>query len=750
MQLNRAYSAPAISRQNSSTSSIHTKKIFGIQAGPGRSRVNAEHEMEYVQTLKESTAALTIVDNHIKKALKLVQTFNEFVATVKRMEQQRELKRQQKQAQVDAANNSTSLWRQSLSTAPEHQENHVKLCALLLAQYKSKLDEMFATGHMKKLWEIPGSHSSTIPKAYRDTVSYRPNKGGRGEPSLDFGVFTDISEELRRRIERWDKLNLPAFDTSGPRLPKLILSAAANVDTVGMQIRQMKKWWGHRGVKFNDIDRDTMAFAKAVAPQGAPRYYTKKSTLDEIHEYRFPFKCTGERFGMDDLSEEEIIMLGDSGGGASLAAARRRKGNTTKKAGLKYEEPTAKHISSLGVTVSDPIDDDDLGLPTDYLKRLEPYERHNTMKSAALKARLKGQSVSFLSKVKRNEPPVYLKKEIFPNVPIGLTPKKFGSGHSQQMFGKGPSGRERPGIPFVRTSARKTSRIPIPMNMEEYHRMKQGLPLRKRKKKNSHSNIHSNIHSNSNSMTNVTSGGSALLTNGTMGQGGSALMEGSMVNGSVTSKGPSMPSRVPGDSMVSGSAGPAEDEDEENESMMFGDDDMDDNGEDEMYAAMAAEADVDAHVSFEETSLVNIDELAASSSKMSKKSKRSKSKSGYNSSASTLPPGESRTMSSTSGSVMLGQSSSSSSSKRKRRHVGMQITVRSPAGAYVSLRVTLDTTIGELRELVRTKSGLSSKIRQQLESCAVIVFKKHVVSPDSTLREAGVSNGSTLQALQYW
>ena len=117
--------------------------------------------MEYVQTLKESTAALTIVDNHIKKALKLVQTFNEFVATVKRMEQQRELKRQQKQAQVDAANNSTSLWRQSLSTAPEHQENHVKLCALLLAQYKAKLDEMFATGHMKKLWEIPGSHSST-------------------------------------------------------------------------------------------------------------------------------------------------------------------------------------------------------------------------------------------------------------------------------------------------------------------------------------------------------------------------------------------------------------------------------------------------------------------------------------------------------------------------------------------------------------------------------------------------------------
>ena len=85
-----------------------------------------------------------------------------------------------------------------------------------------------------------------------------------------------------------------------------------------------------------------------------------------------------------------------------------------------------------------------------------------------------------------------------------------------------------------------------------------------------------------------------------------------------------------------------------------------------------------------------------------------------------------------------------------RRPVGMQVTIQSPAGAYVSLRVTPTTTISELRELVRTKTGLSTKIRAQLESCAVIVFRKHVIDPSKTLQEAGVSNGSTLQALQYW
>ena len=737
MQFNHSYSAPAIARQNTGKDVLHTKKIFGAQAGgTGRNRINAEHEREYAETLKASEEALQIVDNNIKKALKLVDTFNKFVISVKRIEKKRALKREQQIAQNEAFGKAT-LWKQSLNTRPEDQEDHEKICALLLAQYKAKLDDMFATGHMKKLWDIPGSHAHLIPKAVRDTVSYRPNRGGRGEPSLDFGVFTDISEELRRRIARWDKLNLPAFDTSGPRLPPLILSASANVDTAGMQIRMNQKYWGHRGVKFNDIDRDTMAFAKAVAPQGAPRYYNKKSTLDQIHEYRFPFKCTGERFGNDDLTEEQIIMLGDSGGGATLAAARRRKGAIT--SGVEHTSSKKQHaegdralnVSTLGVTTADPLDDEDLGLPTDYLRRLEPYERHNTMKSKALQARLKGPSPSFLSKVKRDELPVYLRKEVFPGANIGLSAERMAGDWNKrnpQMFTKGPSGRERPGIPFVRTSAKKGSRIVVPETMEEYTRMKKGLRMKKKKTKQQGA-VTSNVRGGRSTM--LDSGGSALIDT---------------MSSVLSSKGPSMPSRVPGDSMVEGSGGVPEDDDDDDDMMLFDDDMDDDNGEDELYAAMAAEASLDAHVSFENSSFVDADSLLANAEAAEANVKSINRKKSYASSTSTLPPGHS--MISFSSSKM--SSSAMNRKQRRRKPVGMQITIRSPGGAYVSLRVTPLTTISEIRNLIKIKSGLSSKIRAQLEGCSVMIFKKKVLAPGSSLKHAGVSNGSTLQALQYW
>ena len=755
MQLNKAFSAPSIARQNTlNNDPLEEKRIFGAQTGgPGRSRINPEEERNYVQTLKVSQEALDNVDKHIRRALKLVETFNEFVATVQRLDAKREAKRQQKKAQEDSMGQD-KLWKTSLATSPENQDNHAKLCALLLLQYQAKLDEMFATGHMKKLWEMPGSQAHLFSKSHRDTVSYRPKQEGRGEPSLEFGVFTDISEELRRNITRWEKLNLPAFDVSGPKFvppPRWL----PDIDTAGMQIRTAKKWWGHRGVKFNDIDRDTMAFAKAVAPQGAQRYYTKKSTLDEIHEYRFPFKCTGERFGMDDMSDEDIILLGASGGGATLAAARRRKGSSMSRGGGgggggvgggvgggDGRGGPSLDVSTLGVTKEDPMDDHDLGLPTDYLRRLEPHERFGTMKSSALKARLKGPSVSFLSKVRRDQPPVYLRKDVFPNVPLGLTPETWTEfySNSQQMFGKGPSGRERPGIPFVRISATKKSRVPIPENMEEYKRMKAGLPLRKRKR----------VGVGGGGGGSVVSGGSALLSSSSVSGkfGGSALM-----SDSITSKAPTMPSRVPGDSMSGVMGGPASDDDDDD--MMMEGEEEEDGGEDEMYAKMAAEADVDAHISFEEsTTVVDVDSMLAAAAA----SKKSGSKFSNTSSTSTISHGPGvgggqRSRSRNSRQSGLGSSQSSRSGLERpshRRPVGMQVTIQSPAGAYVSLRVTPTTTISELRELVRTKTGLSTKIRAQLESCAVIVFRKHVIDPSKTLQEAGVSNGSTLQALQYW
>ena len=760
MKQNRAFRAPSVAKQNTSKQQLKRKKIFGVQASnnPGRIHINAEQESEYAKTLQQSEAYINSVDNHITKALKLVATFNAFVASVKRIEQAAQKKREVNKAQQAALGND-SIWQESLHTRPEKQENHAKLCAMLLAHYRQRLDEMFASGEMKKIWEVPGSQTHLFAKSIRNTVSYRPNQEGRGEPSLDFGVFTDIAEELRRNIARWETINLPGFDMSGPRLAPLVLSAAADVDTAGMQINQMKKWWGHRGVKFNDIDRDTMAFAKAVAPQGAQVYYNKKSTLDQIHEYRFPFKCTGNRFGNDDLTTEQIIMLGDGGGGATSAAVRRRKGTINTRGsgsggalptGDRYCPPTALGLHTLGVKTSDPLEENDLGLPTDYLRRLKPFERFGTMKSSALKERLKGPSPSFLSKVKRDELPVYLRKEIYPNVKLGIDPESTFKKDSRQLFGKGPSGRERPGLPFVRMSAKKESRMSVPETMEEYKRMKQGMPMKRKKYimkgdreklggssqgsdrqgSGGRPNRRRGGQKNSHSMGSIT-GGTMTEQNSAIFEGGSALLPSQSASLIRSSKNgaPSIPSRVPGDSQV---LNPATEDDEStnnNNSMMYGDDEDDDGGEDDMYAAMIAEANVDAHLSFEESTVVDVGALVEQMDQQKSSSRTAT----MNSSSSTTSAQQTK-----------------KKRRTRRRPVGMQITVRSPAGAYVSLRVTPKTTINEIRDLMQTKTGLSSKIREQLQSCAVIVFKKHIVQPNSTLADIGAGNNSTLQALQYW
>ena len=69
--------------------------------------------------------------------------------------------------------------------------------------------------------------------------------------------------------------NLPPFGNSGDRFS----GASENlpdIDTAGIQLAIMSKWWGHRGVKFNDVDRDTMAFAKAIAPQRRSKVLRKE------------------------------------------------------------------------------------------------------------------------------------------------------------------------------------------------------------------------------------------------------------------------------------------------------------------------------------------------------------------------------------------------------------------------------------------------------------------------------------------
>ena len=95
MNQNKAFRAPSLSRRNSSKSTLKIKKTFGARVdGPSSIPVNAEYEREYAATLKQSQDYIQSVNNHIAKAIKLVATFNDFVATVKKMDKQREAKRE--------------------------------------------------------------------------------------------------------------------------------------------------------------------------------------------------------------------------------------------------------------------------------------------------------------------------------------------------------------------------------------------------------------------------------------------------------------------------------------------------------------------------------------------------------------------------------------------------------------------------------------------------------------------------------
>ena len=737
MQVNRPYTPPAISRQRSDDDTLVQKKVFGaaLLIPNGRKKANGRAD---AQVLQRSEMAMKKVDENIVKALRLVKIFNQFVASVRDMERRRKAKKKRDAAKAAASGNS-ELWRASLSKDPAQQQDHAKICRLLLDQYRAKLDEMFLQGHMRKVWEDPGSHAHLFSKAKRDTVSYRRKMEGKGEAPLNQAFFTDIGAKLQRQIAKWKKVpNLPAFDNSGERFRDTSKNLP-DVDTAGLQLAMMSKWWGHRGVKFNDIDRDTMAFAKAVAPQGAKRYYEKKSTLDEIHEYRFPFKCSNERF--PPATDEERILLGNSG--MATAAARRKKGMMTlsrsKSANLdpgnNRVHSSSLPISTLGVHTDDPLDDDDLGLPTDYLRRLEPHERFGTVKAAALKARLSGPSPSFRSKVDRSKAPISIRKEIYPDQPIGnenalKQMRGSWSKGSRQLFSRGPSGREIPGKPNLRLAASKAARFPMPETIEEYETIKKGLPLTRRRKKGGSRTTNDGMNqanSNHDHLTLLSAGGSMLHEGeSVLRDGGSALMPNQRPQKGRGSsmKAPSLPSRVPGDSTLS-NGGLSQSERFGGSDLLDGLDSLESNdAENALYDEMEADAAVDAILSFSESSGST---LTAAKSKMK--------------STSTVSVGSS----------MYRQSTMTSKSSAKiSRPVGMQVTLRSPGGAYVALRVTPSTTISELRALAATKTGLSQKIRKQLAQAAVIVFRNRVISPDTTLAQAKVANGSTLQALQYW
>ena len=786
MQVNRAFSAPAIASRVSDTEPLAQKKVFGqannpaagVRLGSGAGDVAAERRAAH--DLKASEQAMKDAEHTVVKCLRLVQTFNDFVVSVRRLEARRRRQKEAAQAQAAAAGKE-DLWRQAAIAGPAQQQDHAKLCRLLLAQYRAKLDEMFASGHMRKVWEDPASHAHLFAKAVRDTVSYRQPGEGRGEPSADGECFTDIAARLKRQLARWRRVPDLPFIVSGPRF-KPPPDWLPDVDTVGLQVEMMKKWWGRRGVKFNDVDRDTMAFAKSVAPQGATRYYEKKSTLDEVREYRFPFKCTGSRFAM---TEEELLT---AEGGQAAAAARRRKGLicTLKGKGMTLQgiaaasaarlaEATGQAClpeSTLGVHRDDPLDDEDLGLPTDYLRRLKPHERFGTMKSKALQARLKGPSPSFLSKVDRSLPPVYLRKEVFADTQIGSASMskmaKAWTANSRQLFGRAPSGREPQTVPDLRINASRAARPPIPETLEEFQRMQRGLPLKRKRGVGGGGTSRSGsrtggggggggyVAAGGSTFSQAGAGGGRLVTGGSalLGAsaptgtsrmvGGSALLnDGKEFSATVSGGAPSIPSRVPGDSMVDGggtrSTGIGDEDD-------FLDDDDEDGGEAALYEAMAAEAEVDAIMSFDTEKAIG-----GSSSKLSSKWSSSKSRLSSRG-GSKLQQGSMRSSRRGHSTACSGSSSSSSRSTRRRQGggaPGMQITVRSPAGAYVSLRVSPSTTVGEIKQLVTSKTGLSQRIREQLAACALMVFRKRALQPEMTLAQAGVANGSTLQALQY-
>ena len=436
-------------------------------------------------------------------------------------------------------------------------------------------------------------------------------------------------------------------------------------------------------------------------------------------------------------------MLGNSG--VAMAAARRKKGmlsmrsSTNANRSAESVPEAALDGSTLGVHLNDPLDDEDLGLPTDYLRRLKPHERFGTMKADALRARLSGPSPSFRSKVDRSKAPLSMRKDEYPDQPVGSEfalerMRSSWSAGSRQLFGRGPSGREIPHKPNLRLAASSAARFPIPETLEEYETLKKGFPLTKRRKKG---------QTPGRSMYSTGSNGGkknseGLETNGSVLQdgqsvlieGGSALMPGQKPGGKggpgSSARAPSLPSHVPGDSKILGgeSTWGKSDNFGGGNSMMDGS--LESNAaEDAMYDEMEADAEVEAILSFSESSGSTI---MASRSKIR--------------STSTVSMGPSLSQKSTQSTLR--------SSSRKLRPVGMQITIRSPAGAYVALRVTPQTTVAELRSLATAKTGLSQRIRKQLAQAAVIVFRNKIIPPECTLAQAKVANGSTLQALQYW
>jgi hypothetical protein len=425
MQINRRYRRSPLSKVKG-LQKPKIKRSFGaeiIEVKLGRKKSG---KADVDLALDESLATRNTCDAQLKRVLGTLDNVDKFAfssgkkeALEKRKRKQllmrlrrgREEKRTRKKVNEMARSQSEPLYKKVLKVKDPHSKGNRKLVKQLISKYNEEQEDLW---EKEGVWGgETGFTMATVPRGswIGENLGSAPDKIYQGEK-----MYTDIAAVAERNIAKWKKMpNLKAFDSSGPRIPEVKLQPNDLVDTIGMQLRQTKLYWTGRkkGVKFHDVPRDTMQFAKAAAGVGSDLIYPQKSTLDTRQTYWFPFKCTDERFPDRKFQYDEGGLY------------------APKYTGTAMDEDDPDYYSS---------DDDEI---TKIEKMLPVHERHNSFAVGVLKAKLKGPSRSFKDKTQRTGE---LGTEVYPNLGWNFSLlKEHKHWTKKDVFMKtGPSGRERP------------------------------------------------------------------------------------------------------------------------------------------------------------------------------------------------------------------------------------------------------------------------------------------------------------------
>lgn len=422
MQVNKSYSTPALARLR--LQEPEKKKNFlgtMVSVGVGKRQVGKQ-EVDLVLGMSASTRALA--DAQIKRARGVTADVQKLAFSTAKKEAAERRKRDAIMLRLNSNRKKKQghkkdypLYKTVLyNTPPSGSKENDELVEKLVSSYTRETEDLWeqegkwgegkefriSTEGRKELWE----HGSGADKCYQG-----------------LNLYTDIASTAARNIAKWKNMpNRQGFDSSGPRIPPIKLGPQGNVDNIGMQIRLANHYWTGRnkGVKFHDVERDTMAFAKATIGTGSDLMYPQKSTLDKRQTYHYPFECTDERFPDPDPTPYKV------------------KGSVyaPKHSGTQMASDDPDYYSS---------DDDDR---TIIERTLPVHERSSVNDGFALsviKAKLKGPSPSFKDNTIRTGEKG---TEIYPDIGWNYSLlKEYKHWSRKDVFMKtGPSGREKPSV----------------------------------------------------------------------------------------------------------------------------------------------------------------------------------------------------------------------------------------------------------------------------------------------------------------